>query len=299
MKQLIYRLIYNKNINLILRNINKLLNPIFPFKIPPSGILRLVNAEGRTLKLRTNQTNYLSKLIFWEGGYQKFEYTNIFISLVQKVNSFFDIGANIGFYSLIAAHENKNIEVVGFEPATGPLYYFTENVRINKFSNIKIEPIALSHRIGEIEFYEIKNQKYKYLKHNLAGESNTKQEAKNCYSIVRKVKTVSLDEYVLENKIKSIDLIKMDTEGTENLILERSGSVLKEMRPIIICETLFNVIEAELEDILRAYGYEFYNHTELGLKKQDTIKRDHDNGVRNCFFVHPSKYHLIKEYVID
>ena len=69
------------------------------------------------------------------------------------------------------------------------------------------------------------------------------------------------------------------------------------MKPIIICETLFNTIEPELESIFKLYGYDFYNHTESGLEKVTSIIREKDNGVRNCFFVHPSKYHLIEEFI--
>jgi FkbM family methyltransferase len=301
MRQLAYKIIYSEKINFILRNIIKVLLPIMPkkFRIPPSGILKLINSEGRIIKLKTNQTSHLTKLIFWEGGYQKFEYTDIFIKLIKKVNLFYDIGANIGFYSIIAAMENKNINVVGFEPASGPLYYFKENVRLNNYNNIKVEPLALSHKDGEIEFYEVQNKKYKYLKHNLAGEGNAGSKTKGRNFIPIKVKTTTLDNYVDKTNAECIDLIKMDTEGTENLILGKSIRVLKEMKPIIICETLFNTIEPELERIMSSFGYEFYNHTEAGLFKQDTIIRKEDDGIRNCFFVHPSKYYLIDEFIVN
>lgn len=300
MIQLIYKIIYNSKINYVLRNINKLLYPILPdkIKIPPSGVLRIRNSSGKILKIRTNQTNYLTQLIFWEGGYSQFEYTDIFISLIKKVKTFYDIGANIGYYSLIASMENENIKVVGFEPATGPLYYFKENVRINNFKNIKVESLALSHKNSEIEFYEIKNKKYKYLEHNLAGESNAGSITTGRHFVLNKVMSSTLDNYVIETNEKNIELIKMDTEGTENLILGKSDHVLREMKPIVICETLFNTIEPELEKIMSSYGYEFYNHTKDGLQKQKTITRTKDNGISNCFFVHPSKYFLIEEFVI-
>jgi FkbM family methyltransferase len=300
MKQLLYKIIYNDNINPVLRNINKFLSPVLPKKIqiPPSGIIRIINGNGKLLKIKTNQTNYLTKVIFWKGGYLSFEYTGIFIRLIKKINTFYDIGANIGYYSLLAAMENPSVRIVGFEPATGPLFYFKENVMINNFTNIVVEPIALSHKEGEIEFYEIKNRKYKYLEHNLAGEGNAGSLTTGRNFAVNKVKTSTLDNYVNLNNEKGIDLIKMDTEGTENLILEKSEKVLNEMKPIIICETLFNTIEPELERIMRSYGYEFYNHTAHGLLKQETIIRNEDNGISNCFFVHPDKYHLIEEFVI-
>lgn len=167
MKQLGYKIIYNSSVNTILRNASKIMRFALPdkVKIPPSGILKIKCSDGKILKIKTNQTNYLTHLVFWEG-LKNFEYTDIFLTLIKKINVFYDIGANIGFYSLLAEIENKNIKVVGFEPATGPLYYFRENIKINKFKNIKIESLALSHKEGEITFYEIKNKKYKYLEHN-------------------------------------------------------------------------------------------------------------------------------------
>ncbi|HPT20969.1 MAG TPA: FkbM family methyltransferase [Bacteroidales bacterium] len=299
--QIVYKIIYNRKINFILRNINKFLKPVLPdkIKIPPSGVIKIRNSSGNILKIKTNQTNYLTYLIFWEGGYKRFEYTDIFIRLIRKVRTFYDIGANIGYYSLLAAMENKEANIVGFEPASGPLFYFKENVRINSFKNIEVESVALSHKDGEIDFYEIKNRKYRYLEHNLGGESNTGSKTTGRNFVLTKVKTTKLDNYVKIRNDKSIDLIKMDTEGTENLILENSDYVLREMRPIIICETIFNTIEPELDRIMSSYGYEFYNHTAAGLQKQKTIIRKEDNGVSNCFFVHPSKYYLIEEFVAE
>src|SRR5690606_37268699 len=127
--QSVYKLIYSRHINYILRNINWYLSGLLPekIKIPPSGILKVKIANGRALQLYTNQTNYLTQLLFWQG-HANFEYTSIFLKLIQKVSTFYDIGANIGYYSLLAAAQNKEVKVVGFEPASGPLHYFKKNV---------------------------------------------------------------------------------------------------------------------------------------------------------------------------
>ena len=121
----------------------------------------------------------------------------------------------------------------------------------NQFKNIKIESIALSHKEGEIIFHEIKNKKYSYLKHNLAGESNAGSNTEGRNFVQNKVTTTTLDTYVKNHHNQPIDLIKMDTEGTEHYILENADVVLKQMKPIIICETLFNTIEKELEIIAK------------------------------------------------
>ena len=301
-KQSVYKLIYSRHINYILRNINWYLSGLLPekIKIPPSGILKVKIANGRALQLYTNQTNYLTQLLFWQG-HANFEYTSIFLKLIQKVSTFYDIGANIGYYSLLAAAQNKEVKVVGFEPASGPLHYFKKNVSVNNFSErIKTEPIALSQKEGELKFYERKSLKYHYLKHNLAGDGSAvgNDDASKNFNI-RKVKTLTLDSYVKSSKENRIDLIKMDTEGTEHLILKSASYVLIEWQPIIICETLFNTTESDLEEILIVHGYEFYNHVDKGLEKVNKLSREQDNGVRNCFFVHPSKYHLIAEFVLN
>jgi FkbM family methyltransferase len=297
MKQLFYKIIYNDKINIALRYLNKLLYPVLPkaIRIAPSGILTIKKDE-KYLKIKLNQTSYLGTIIFW-NGFETFEYTAIFLSLIKKINLFYDIGANIGYYTLLAKMSNPGIKIVSFEPASGPLFYLRENIRINNFDNIKAEPVALSDKSGEIDFYEIKNAKYTYLEHCLAGEGNIGSLTTGRNFVINKVKTITLDEYVKTNNEGPIDLIKMDTEGTENLILEKSGFILGEMKPIIICETIFNKIEHLLEDILKSYGYEFYNHTKTGLVKTDSIKREFDNGISNCFFVHPGKLYLIEEFI--
>lgn len=275
-----------------------MLYPFLPahIKLPPSGRISL-SVEGKKLKLETNQTNYLTQLIYW-NGYRNFEYTEIFLKLIKQVDSFFDIGANIGYYSLLAARVKPEIKIVAFEPAIGPLHFLQKNVELNQFTNIEIAPVALSDQNGEITFYEVESEKYLYLKYNLAGEGNAGSKTTERNFVKNIVPTTTLDEYLAANKVKNIDLIKIDTEGTEHLILEYSKKVLTEMKPIIICETLFGKIEGELDIIMKSYGYEFYNHVGKGLQKVESIKRKEDNDVLNCFFVHPTKKHLIEPFIV-
>jgi len=297
MKQLLYSLIYNRHINFLIRNILKPFKKLLPvfMKIPPSGIIRI--RPGNTeIRIATNQTNYVTHLVFWKG-YRQFEYTDIFCDLVRKISCFYDIGANIGYYSLIAAAINPEIKVVSFEAAEGPLCYLSKNIEINSLHNINPEPIAISGKTGEVEFIHFINPKYKNLLYNLGGEGHVAEKNTPPDIIRKKVMSVTLDKYVKDSGEKNIDLIKIDTEGTEDIILKHSQSVLKDMKPIIICETLFNRIEHSIEEVALSHAYMFFNHHPRGLKKVETIKRTCDDGVRNCFLVHPSKVHLISDYI--
>ena len=297
--QKIYKIIYNNKLNFVLRNINSILRFLVPkyVRIPPSGMIT-IKADSGKIRIATNQTSYLTQLLFW-NGYKKFEYSEIFEKLSKKTNTFLDIGSNIGYYSLLGVKSNPKMRVFAFEPAFGPKYFLNKNIQINNFSkNISAIDLALSNTIGEIDFYEVESLKYKYISYNLAGEGNagTKKTSRNFIKNV--VKATTLNQFIESNNIKNIDLIKIDTEGTEVDILNSGLTSIKKFEPIIICETLYNTIEVSLENYFSKLDYDFYNHVEHGLKKVSTIKRSKDNGVRNCFFVPKSKYELIREFVI-
>ena len=297
MIQLLYYIVYNRHINFLIRNILLLFHRLLPrsIKIPPAGIVR-IRVENNIIKLATNQTNYVTHLVFWRG-YRNFEYTEIFCDLIKKISCFYDIGANIGYYSLLAASINPDIKVISFEAAEGPMYYLRRNIVINKLNNIHPEPLAIAGEIGEVEFIHYKNPKYRNLRYNLGGEGHVAGTVTGEYVFKEKVRSITLDKYVEVSGEKNIDLIKLDTEGTEDIILKCSKEVLENIKPVIICETLFNRIEPAIETIASSYGYLFYNHYPGGLKKVETIKRTYDDGVRNCFLVHPSKLYLISDYL--
>ncbi len=260
------------------------------FRLPPAGVIS-VEAGGVKMKLATNQTSYVNKVLYWRGA-DSFEYTPVFVELIKKCQVFCDIGANSGYYSILGAKINPHASVFSFEPSTGPLYFLTRNKEINNLNDqISINSIALSNSNGEATFYEVVNSKYPYVKYNLGGVGSLQADSLKKPIIV---KTETLDHFVQQKRISSIDLIKIDTEGTENFILQGAEQTISRDKPIIICETLFNKIEHRLEEIMKSHGYHFYNYKKGKLHKVATIVRSHDDGVRDCFFVHPSKVHWIE-----
>ena len=98
--KLLYSVIYNTKINWYIRNILFWLKPLLPskFQLHPSGILKL-KLNSYRFKLKTNQTSYISKELFWDGP-NNYEYTTVFEKLVCKVDVLLDVGANIGIETL-------------------------------------------------------------------------------------------------------------------------------------------------------------------------------------------------------
>ncbi len=296
MKDILYKVIYNPTINFFIRNINKLFFKKV-IQIPPSGKVKF-NFDELSFYIHTNQTNYITHVLYY-GGCENYEYASIFKKLITKCEVFFDIGTNTGFYTILGCKANKKLKVTCFEPAIGSLYYLSQSIESNHISDrVKIEPIALSDSSGTIEFNDVTNHKYKNLKYNLAGESSTSQIQTGRPFNKYTVNCITLNDYIEQNQSNKIDLIKIDTEGTEDLILKNASKVLINDKPIIICETLYNRIESNLDELMKEYGYNFYNHYPNGLVKVETIKRKNDDDVRNCFFVHPDKEYLINEFVV-
>jgi FkbM family methyltransferase len=299
MKEVLYRLIYHPLINKVFRNINKFLSPVLPvsLKIPPSGTIT-VHLKNSKFRFVTNQTNTTSQLLFWKGPYSV-EYTSIFEDLIKSCTCYYDIGAHAGYYSILAATVNPQIVAVAFEPASGPFFYLKENIKVNHFEKrVRAYPIAIGNEVGHVEFLEALHTKYTYLQHNLIAVSNLNIEQPGRLMEKVTVEITSLDHFIQEKKEPWPDLIKMDTEGTEHLILEGALEVLKR-KPIIISETLFKTNEAPLESIMKKNGYQFYNYFGGKLYPVATLYRKEDNGVHDCFFVHPEKFHLIQKYIAN
>ena len=292
------KLVYSSPLrNKILRNVNKTLQSLTAFRLRPYGVLT-VPYRNISFRMATNETSFVTKQLFWKGA-QNFEYTPIFERLVRNCKSFIDIGANTGYYSLLAAKANPEIIVHAFEPASGPFHFLEQNILINDLkSRVSIHPIALSDQRGEVEFFEILNPEGTFAKYNLSGVGGLKKTHETQEHSVRKmVRAEALDDYRRELNLNHYDLIKIDTEGTENLVLQGAAEIIRNYKPIIICETLFNKIEAKLEVIMKSHGYGFFNHLNGKLYRTGTIVRANDNGVSDCFFVHPEKAHLIQDFL--
>lgn len=265
-------------------------------RIHPSGTIKLkLDALTQEIKFKTNQTSYLTKILFWNRK-RGFEYTSIFIKLIRELDVFIDVGANIGYYSILGAKINPNLKVISFEPSIGPMIYLSENIKINGLEDqITVEVKALSDQVGHVEFNELRNTKYPTI-YNLSGEHNMGTKPDKIHHKIC-VQSDTLNNYLSEKKLNKIDLIKLDTEGNEDIILNHSDKVIEKYRPIIICETLFNTIENSLEKIMLQYNYTFFNFTDNRLVNVNSIKRKIDNGVKNCFFVPKEKTHLIEKFL--
>jgi len=149
---------------------------------------------------------------------------------------FWDIGANIGLYSIYNALKNKTSTTISFEPSTSNLRCLSRNISINNLEN-KIKVFSLPLTNIENKFF-IMNESY----FNEGGALNTfghdyNFEGKIFKPEMRYQLLGTTINYLLDNNILDIpDYIKIDVDGIEHLILEGSNKYLinKKIKSIIV-----------------------------------------------------------------
>jgi len=297
--KLIYQIIYSPAINYILRNINKLVSGFVPkIKLPPSGIIKIKLADGETIRFKTNQTDFVAFCVYWKGLYT-YEYTSIFEKMAKNVKGFVDIGSNGGLYSLIAAKKSDEIRILAFDPSNAANYFVNENIRLNKFSDkIKFFKYAMSDKTETLDFFEVKNKKYPYLKYNLGGSSSLINHPKLFNRI--SVQAFSFDNFLAENPKHNfeIDLIKIDAEGAEPNIIRGMTATIEKYKPIIICEILLDNVGGEIEKLFSDLGYLFFlNRGKDLIPVKQILKNESDDEIYNYFLVHPSKLDIVDEFI--
>ena len=139
---------------------------------------------------------------------------------------FWDVGANIGLYSIYAALKYSDIEIISFEPSTSNLRILSRNISINKLEEkIKINQLPLTKgqnqylMFEESEFIEGWSMNTFGAGIDFEGKS---MQPKNRYKIFG-----TNINYLIENNILSIpNYIKIDVDGIEHLILEGASDHL-------------------------------------------------------------------------
>ena len=139
---------------------------------------------------------------------------------------FWDVGANIGLYSIYAALKYSDIEIISFEPSTSNLRILSRNISINKLEEkIKICQLPLTKDQNQYLMFEESEFIEGYALHTFGAGINLGKgpmQSKNRYKIFG-----TNINYLIENNILSIpNYIKIDVDGIEHLILEGASDHL-------------------------------------------------------------------------
>lgn len=174
-------------------------------------------------------TDHVQQQIYFFGVYEPVEFS-YFQSVIHNGDTVIDAGANVGAYSLpIAKSFNGSVTVHAFEPIPNTFEKLVRNARESKISNgLILNKKALWNKNEILSFHLSKEHK------NNIGSFTAGTVSQSLVEV--KCETTTLDDYVEQNKIHKVDVIKMDIEGAEKFALEGAKETLKKFKPIVFLE---------------------------------------------------------------
>jgi len=184
----------------------------------------------------------MGQAIYLYGCYD-YPITRLLETIITTSTVFFDVGANVGFFSLLAS--TKCDHVYAFEPLPSNLKRLARNMEINGLQNVTVIERAVGDHAGRATLYvpESDNSGLASLNASVGGKA-------------LEVPLITLDGFVRERELKQIDVMKIDIEGAEVLAFEGARELLtRNDAPDVIFEAHPG---SEAAQWLKSRGYAIY-----------------------------------------
>ena len=203
---------------------------------------------------------------------------------------FFDIGSNIGLYSIYASQRIDKIKVYSFEPSFNNLSILSKNISINHLNEkIFIMPFSVTEKkenrsFFSSKFYETMDQEGGAI--NYFGEINkffVDSSKKTERHLIYSTFGTSLDDLINEKVIPLPDMIKIDTDGQELKILRGSRNLLKNCSKLKIQIELNEKDIADFDESFKILESNGFNYLKK-LRNNDYHKNEKFSKVYNYYF---------------
>ena len=218
----------------------------------------LMYKEPETLKWIDKFNNNKKKIIFW------------------------DIGSNIGLYSIYAALKHVNLKTVSFEPSTSNLRVLSRNISINKLANkIAICQLPLSqnslnfNRMNETSFLE------GYSENSFAEDINF-QGKKIKYNNQYNLLGTSINQLIKDKILECPNYIKIDVDGLEHLILLGATTILDDAKLKSILVEINENFKKQYNTIIKIM--KIYSFELVSKSRSEEFYKDDMNKVYNFIF---------------
>jgi len=159
-----------------------------------------------------------------------------------------DVGANVGYYTLLAASRvGSTGQVFAFEPGSSSCRLIEQSAAMNEFRNVRVFECAASDAEGLVGYG--------------MDDSNGRISHEDVATSAVQVRAVTLDRALAD--VRKVDVIKVDVEGAEARVLRGATELVRRDRPAIVSEfcpfglRLASSVEpVDYLHLLRSLGYE-------------------------------------------
>jgi FkbM family methyltransferase len=175
--------------------------------------------RGVSLEVDPEDRSYVMGIV---GGYYESMELDIFERLVCDCSVMFDLGANIGMYSVIGCRTAGQLRSYAFEPVAENQAILRRNAERNGVAErILLQPVAVSSGSGRARIH-IGYSGNHSLVNPQGGDS-------------REIETVSLDDFIASHGIVP-DVMKIDVEGNESAVIDGATALLSSTPPTTFME---------------------------------------------------------------
>ena len=199
-----------------------------------------------------------------------FEKYNVMIthSFIKKKDVIFDIGTNIGTMTIPFANAvGPSGKVYSFEPFPRTREYLKYNIKKNKLSNVIVNGVAVGHKdmktslsgtITNIEsmgahiegirgkVFRVSGKKVVEKTSSINARHNTNYGGVQLGVGGPRVDMITIDSLVRREKIKKLNMLKVDVEGAEPLVFWGARNTIKKFKPVIIFEYNWQVLTRDM-----------------------------------------------------
>jgi len=207
-----------------------------PLQMIPSGT-RMPILQGRLVgkKWIVGSSNHGC----WLGSYE-YDKQRAFASAVKWGSTVFDVGAHVGFYTLLASElVGPEGRVFAFEPLPSNVVLLREHLRINHTRNATVIEAAVGDHSGVVGFKRGSSTAMGYV--SSTGDLE--------------VESVALDELISKQELPVPQYVKIDVEGGEVLVLQGSLGLLKQEHPMLFLATHGPDLHRQCCGLLGSLGY--------------------------------------------
>jgi FkbM family methyltransferase len=229
----------------------------------------LITSQGNKLYVNKKDTGVAQPLI--NGGIFDRKETEVIMSLIKPGMTVVDVGANLGYFTLIAAKlVGDQGRVYAFEPQPDNYRLLTRNIRINGYRNIVPINMAMSNKPGKLTLF--------------VDEANLGAHSLSNRNLIQKAGSVEVETTTMDNffnKVeRRIDFVKTDAQGAEGLIFDGAKRVLNGQGLKMIIEfwpwglRSIGTDPLRLLEKLMAYGFciKAIDEADMSLKKMDFVE---------------------------
>jgi FkbM family methyltransferase len=236
------------------------------------GSKMYINIHDKDLSMRHTFRAYALKRVHEEAT------TELFKKVIKEGDVIVDLGANLGYFTLLAAKlVGKKGKVYSFEPESRNYDYLVKNIELNGYDNIVATQKAVSDKHGKVRLYICPYDSGHHTINQYGGIEAYKPDFTHDDVVLDfvEVETIALDDFLKD--VEQVDVVKMDVEGAEMLALSGMDGIIRRSKNLKMFVEFFPLLIREMGNSPEKFIHRLLEdyHFSISVIERDYSMRHH------------------------